>query len=51
MIATSESFFEGGSHIIQPIGLGSSISEVKLKVLKEKFTPEIIELKILLGAG
>ncbi len=51
VVAASESFFTGGSHVIQPIGSSASTNEVTLKVLKDKFSTEKIDLKVLLGAG
>lgn len=51
VVAVSESLFAGGSHIIQPLGSSESKNEVNLKILKEKFSTETIELKVLLGAG
>jgi hypothetical protein len=51
VVALSESLFEGGSHVIQPIGSSSSVNEVKLQVRKDKFSTDQIELKVMLGAG
>ena len=51
VIASSESLFQGGSHVIQPLGSQGSLSEVKLKIQKDKYSTEMIDLKVLLGGG
>lgn len=51
LIAMSESMFEGGIQVVQPLKSNDASNELSLELRSCKFTDDVVELKLVMGAG
>lgn len=51
LIAMSEAMFENGIHVVQPLKSSDASNELTLELKNSKFTDEVVNLKLVMGAG